>query len=316
MGCTVVLKTAEQTPLSALRLAELVHEAGFPAGVFNVISGFGPTAGAAISEHPDIDKVAFTGSTEVGKIIMRSASGTCKKISLELGGKSPLVINDDADIDAAVAAAQVGVFFNQGQVCTASSRIFVHERIHDKFVDKLVAASKKRTQGNPFKDVSMGPQVSAEQQETVWGYVKAGKREGADCVLGGRKVEENGYFIQPTIFTNVTDDMKIAREEIFGPVMSILKFRTMDEAIKRANKSHYGLAAGIFTRDLNTAIRYANLVKAGTVWVNTYNSFDTAQPFGGFKQSGIGRELGEYALSMYTEPKCVMIKLDDAPVKN
>lgn len=317
MGCTVVLKPAEQTPLSALRLAELVHEAGYPAGVLNVLPGFGPTAGAAIAGHPDIDKVAFTGSTEVGRIVMQAAAkSNLKKCSLELGGKSPLIINDDADIEAAVAAAQVGVFFNQGQVCTASSRIFVHERIYDTFVSKLVAASKKRTQGNPFKDVNMGPQVSAEQQETVWSFIKAGKKEGADCVLGGKRVEEAGYFIQPTIFTNVTDDMKIAREEIFGPVMSILKFKTLDEAIRRANKSMYGLAAGIFTRDLNTALKYANEVKAGTVWINTYNSFDTAQPFGGFKQSGIGRELGEYALELYTEVKTVMIKLNDAPVKN
>jgi aldehyde dehydrogenase (NAD+) len=317
MGCTVVLKPAEQTPLSALRLAELIHEAGYPAGVVNVLPGFGPTAGAAIAGHEDIDKCAFTGSTEVGRIIMMTAAkSNLKRVSLELGGKSPLIIHDDADIDDAVAAAQVGVFFNQGQVCTASSRIFVHERIYDAFVSKLVAASKKRTQGNPFKDVQMGPQVSAEQQETVWNYIKAGKKEGADCVLGGKKVEENGYFIQPTIFTNVTDEMKIAREEIFGPVMSILKFRTLDEAIKRANKSMYGLAAGIFTKDLNVALKYANLVKAGTVWINTYNSFDTAQPFGGFKQSGIGRELGEYALSLYTEVKTVMIKLNEPPVKN
>jgi len=222
----------------------------------------------------------------------------------------------DCDIDAAVAAAQVGVFFNQGQVCTASSRIFVHEKIHDEFVSKLVAASKRRTQGNPFQDVQMGPQVSSEQQDIVWNFIKAGKKDGADCVLGGKKVEEAGYFIQPTIFTNVTDEMKIAREEIFGPVMSILKFRTLDEAIKRANKTIYGLAAGIFTNDLNTALKYASHVKAGTVWVNTYNSFDAAQPFGGFKQSGIGRELGEYALHNYTEVKTVMIKLNEGPVKN
>jgi aldehyde dehydrogenase (NAD+) len=194
--------------------------------------------------------------------------------------------------------------------------MFVHERIYDTFVDKLLQASKRRTQGNPFKDVSMGPQVSAEQQETVWRYIKTGKKEGARCILGGDKLNENGYFIQPTIFTDVTDDMTIAREEIFGPVMSILKFRTLDEAIKRGNKTVYGLAAGIFTRDINTAFKFANQIKAGTVWVNTYNSFDTAQPFGGFKQSGIGRELGEYALELYTEPKTVMIKLPETPVKN
>jgi aldehyde dehydrogenase (NAD+) len=316
MGCTIVLKPAEQTPLTALRLAELIHEAGFPPGVVNVLPGFGPTAGAALASHPDVDKVAFTGSTEVGKIVMETAAkSNMKRVSLELGGKSPLIICEDADIDDAVAAAQVGVFFNQGQVCTASSRIFVHERIYDQFVEKLVAATKRRTQGNPFKDVSMGPQVSAEQQETVWRYIKTGKREGADCVLGGKQIEDNGYFIQPTIFVNVRDEMTIAREEIFGPVMSVLKFRTLDEAIKRGNKSQYGLAAGIFTRDINTAFKFANQIKAGTVWVNTYNSFDTAQPFGGFKQSGLGRELGEYALELYTEVKTVMIKLPEAPVK-
>jgi aldehyde dehydrogenase (NAD+) len=317
MGCTIVLKPAEQTPLSALRLAELIHEAGYPAGCVNVVPGFGPTAGAAIASHKDIDKCAFTGSTEVGKIIMETAAkSNLKRVSLELGGKSPLIINEDADIDAAINAAHVGVFFNQGQVCTASSRIFVHERIHEEFVRKLVDRSRGRTQGNPFKDVQMGPQVSEEQQNTVWKYIKIGKKEGANCVLGGKRVEESGYFIQPTIFTNVTDDMTIAREEIFGPVMSILKFRTLDEAIERSNNSNYGLAAGIFTKDLNTALKYANRVKAGTVWVNTYHSFDTAQPFGGYKMSGTGRELGEYALQLYTEPKTVMIKLNDAPVKN
>jgi aldehyde dehydrogenase (NAD+) len=316
VGCCVVLKPAEQTPLSALRLAELIHEAGYPAGVVNVLPGYGPTAGAAISSHMDIDKVAFTGSTDIGKIVMEAAAkSNLKRCSLELGGKSPLIICDDADIDDAVAAAQVGVFFNQGQVCTASSRIYVQERIYEQFVEKLVAATKKRTQGNGFKDVNMGPQVSAEQQETVWKYIKAGKREGANCVVGGKPVEEAGYFIQPTIFTDVQDDMTIAREEIFGPVMSIMRFRTLDEAIKRANRSHYGLAAGIFSRDINTVFKYANQVKAGTVWVNTYNSFDTAQPFGGFKQSGTGRELGEYALELYTEVKTIMIKLPDAPVK-
>jgi aldehyde dehydrogenase (NAD+) len=316
VGCTIILKPAEQTPLTALRLAELINEAGYPAGVVNVLPGFGPTAGAAIAGHHDIDKVAFTGSTEVGKIIQETAAkSNLKRCSLELGGKSPLIICEDADLEKAVAAAQVGVFFNQGQVCTASSRIYVHERVYDEFVERLVAATKKRSQGNGFKNVNMGPQVSAEQQATVWKYIQCGKREGADCVAGGKPVESEGYFIQPTIFTNVRDDMTIAREEIFGPVMSVMKFRTLDEAIKRANKSNYGLAAGIFSRDVDTIFKYANLVKAGTVWVNTYNSFDAAQPFGGFKQSGTGRELGEYALELYTEVKAIMIKLDHTPVK-
>lgn len=314
-GCCVVLKSAEQTPLSALRLAELVNEAGFPPGVINILSGFGPTAGAALASHPEIDKIAFTGSTEVGKIVMKTAADSMKRVTMELGGKSPLIICDDADIDAAVAAAQVGVFFNQGQVCTASSRIFVQERIYDAFVDKLVTASKKRTQGNGFKDVSMGPQVSDVQQNTVWKYIKEGKREGATCVLGGKRLDEPGFFIQPTIFTNVTDDMVIAKEEIFGPVMSLLKFRTLDEAIKRGNKTNYGLAAGIFSQDINTCLKFASHIKAGTVWINTYNSFDAAQPFGGFKESGIGRELGEYALEAYTQIKAVMIKVPETPVK-
>jgi aldehyde dehydrogenase (NAD+) len=316
LGCCIVLKPAEQTPLTALRLAELIKEAGFPNGVVNVLPGFGPTAGAPLASHPDVDKVAFTGSTEVGKIVMETAAKTMKRVTMELGGKSPLIIHEDADMDAAVAAAQVGVFFNQGQVCTASSRIFVHEKIHDEFVEKLVAATRKRKQGNPFKDVQMGPQVSTEQQQMVWNYVKTGKREGANCVIGGKQVDEPGYFIQPTIFTGVTDDMTIAREEIFGPVMSILKYKDIDEAIRRGNKSQYGLAAGIFSNNINTCFKFANQIKAGTVWVNTYNAFDTAQPFGGFKQSGLGRELGEYALECYTEVKCIMIKLPDQPVKN
>jgi len=314
-GCTVVLKPAEQTPLTALRLAELTVEAGFPPGVINVLPGYGPTAGAAITAHPLINKVAFTGSTEVGKIVMESAARSMKRVTMELGGKSPLIINSDADLDEAVAAAHVGVFFNQGQVCTASSRIFVHEAIHDAFVKKLVDASKKRTQGNPFTDVNMGPQVSDEQQRMVWSYIEAGKQGGAKCALGGEPVSSKGYFIQPTIFTEVKDDMKIAREEIFGPVMSILKFSTLDEVITRANSTHYGLAAGIFTKDINAALKFASLVKAGTVWVNTYHNFDCAQPFGGFKSSGFGRELGEYALASYTEIKTVMIKLPEMPVK-
>lgn len=315
-GNCIVLKPAEQTPLSALRFAELIHEAGFPPGVVNVLPGYGPTAGGAITAHGNIDKVAFTGSTEVGKIVMRAAAADMKKVTLELGGKSPLIICDDADLDAAVAAAQVGVFFNQGQVCTASSRIFVQDTIHDEFVRRLAAASRKRTQGNPFRDVSMGPQVSAEQQKIVWSYIAKGKAEGARCILGGEKINEPGYFIQPTIFTDVQDDMTIAREEIFGPVMSILKFRTLDEAIARGNNTEYGLAAGVFSQNINTCLRFASEIKAGTVWVNTYNAFDTAQPFGGYKLSGLGRELGEYALEMYTEIKTVMIKLNQTPVKN
>jgi aldehyde dehydrogenase (NAD+) len=315
-GCTIILKPAEQTPLTALRLGELLVEAGVPNGVINILPGYGPTAGASITEHPDINKVAFTGSTEVGKLIMAAAAKTLKRVTLELGGKSPLIIHEDADIDAAVAAAQVGVFFNQGQVCTASSRIFVHEKVHDEFVKKLVEASSKRTQGDGFGDVNMGPQVSDEQQKTVLGYIESGKAEGAKCVLGGEKLESTGYFVKPTIFTDVADSMKIAREEIFGPVMSILKFSTIDEAIKRANASCYGLAAGIFSRSIDTSLKCASELQAGTVWVNTYNYFQNSTAFGGFKQSGIGRELGEYSLSNYCEIKTVMIKVSETPVKN
>jgi aldehyde dehydrogenase (NAD+) len=315
-GCVVVLKPAEQTPLTALRLAELIKKAGYPNGVVNVLPGFGPTAGAALASHQDVDKVAFTGSTEVGKIIMElAAKSNLKRVSLELGGKSPLVICDDCDLDAAVAAAQVGIFFNQGQVCTASSRIFVQEGIYDEFVSRFTAAAKKRTQGNGFQDVQMGPQVSEEQFDRINKYIDIGKREGAVAACGGRKGDGPGYFIRPTVFVNVTDNMTIAKEEIFGPVTAVMKFKTLDEAIKRANKSVYGLAAGIFTRDLNTALKYATQVKAGTVWVNTYNSFDAAQPFGGFKQSGNGRELGEGVIELYTEVKSIMIALDERTVK-
>jgi aldehyde dehydrogenase (NAD+) len=309
------LKPAEQTPLSALRLGDLIVEAGFPPGVVNILNGFGPTAGASLAKHRDVDKVAFTGSTEVGHIIMRaSADSNLKKVSLELGGKSPLIICDDADLDKAVVAAANGVFFNMGQVCTASSRIFVHESIYEDFSRRLVEQAKQRKQGDGFGNVDLGPQVSDEQQKIVYGYIEKGKKEGAKLQCGGNKTDK-GYFIEPTIFTDVTDEMTIAKEEIFGPVMSVLKFKDLDEAIKRANNTTYGLAAGIFTRDINRAFKAANQVKAGTFWVNTYNSFDTAQPFGGFKQSGIGRELGEYALQMYTEVKTVMFSLDEAPVK-
>eukprot|EP01060_Flectonema_neradi_P004067 TRINITY_DN1268_c15_g1_i1.p1 TRINITY_DN1268_c15_g1~~TRINITY_DN1268_c15_g1_i1.p1 ORF type:complete len:515 (+),score=146.39 TRINITY_DN1268_c15_g1_i1:52-1596(+) len=311
-GCTMILKPAEQTPLTALRLGELIVAAGFPPGVVNILPGFGPTCGGVLARHMDVDKVGFTGSTSVGHLIMKAAAeSNLKSVSLELGGKSPLVICEDADIDNAVAAAQVGVFFNQGQVCTASSRIFVHEKVHDEFVRKLVAATKKRTQGNPFDDVNMGPQVSKEQFDIVYGYIKKGKEEGANCILGGKKGNDKGYFIQPTIFTGVDDDMTIAKEEIFGPVMSILTYRDFGDVLKRANDTCYGLAAGIFTSDIQKAFRYLDDVKAGTVWINTYNSFDVGQPFGGFKMSGTGRELGPYVMDLYTEVKTVMFKLDN-----
>jgi len=316
MGCTSVLKPAEQTPLTALRLAEYSIAAGFPPGVLNVVCGFGPECGQPLVEHPDVAKVAFTGSTVVGKLIMGVAAKTLKRVTLELGGKSPLIIMDDADITRAVNSAMVGLFFNQGQVCTASSRIFVQEGIHDKFVAAIVGATKQKKQGagtDPTNNI--GPQVSQEQQEIVWSYVEAGIQQGATPVCGGQKHTGPGYFIQPTVFTGVKDDMKIAREEIFGPVMSILKFKTIDEAIERANSTCYGLAAGIISQNVDTLFKFANQVKAGTVWLNTYNSFDHAQPFGGFKNSGIGRELGEYGLASYTEVKTIMLALDSTPIK-
>jgi len=314
-GCVVILKPAEQTPLTALRLGELIVEAGFPPGVVSILPGFGPTAGAALAKHMDVDKVAFTGSTEVGHIVMRSsADSNLKKVSLELGGKSPLIICDDADMDKAVVTAANGVFFNMGQVCTASSRLFVQEGIYDEFCKRLVEQGKARKQGDGFSDVDLGPQVSDEQQDRVFGYIEKGKAEGAKLQCGGGRGKK-GYFIEPTIFTDVTDEMTIAKEEIFGPVMSVLKFKTLDEAIERANKTSYGLAAGIFTRDFSKAYKAANMIKAGTFWVNTYNAFDCAQPFGGFKMSGNGRELGEYALQLYTEVKTIMIAVDDAPIK-
>jgi aldehyde dehydrogenase (NAD+) len=317
LGNTVVLKPAEQTPLSALRLGELIIEAGYPAGVCNIIPGFGPTAGARISGHPDINKVAFTGSTEVGHLIMKAAAETnLKRVSLELGGKSPFIICADADVDKAAATAAAGIFFNMGQVCTASSRVFVHESIHDEFVAKVKANAEGRNVG-PGKLLTsdQGPLVSQEQHERVLGYIAKGKAEGATCLTGGERALNEGYFVKPTVFTGVTDSMTIAKEEIFGPVVSVLKFKDIDEVIERANKTSFGLAAGVFTRDINTAFKFSSFVEAGTVWVNCWNVFDSANPFGGFKESGLGRELGEAGLAAYTESKTVVIALEQPLIK-
>ncbi|MCS6850411.1 MAG: aldehyde dehydrogenase family protein [Gemmataceae bacterium] len=310
-GCTVVLKPAEQTPLTALRVAELAQEAGFPDGVINVVPGYGPTAGAAISEHMDVDKVAFTGETTTGQIIMQAAArSNLKRVSLELGGKSPNVVFADADLDAAIEGAYFGLFFNQGQCCCAGSRLFVEEAIHDQFVDKMLKKAKSRKVGNPFDlTTEQGPQVSQEQMDRILGYIDAGKKEGAELLCGGNRLGTKGYFIEPTVFDNVSDSMKIAREEIFGPVMSILRFKDIDEVIQRGNQTHYGLAAAVWTRDITKAHRIANSYRAGTVWVNCYDVFDAAAPFGGFKMSGFGRELGEYALELYTEVKTVYVRL-------
>ncbi len=312
-GCTVVLKPAEQTPLTALRIAELAMEAGFPPGVINVVPGFGPTAGAAIASHPDVDKVAFTGSTEVGKLIMKAAAETnLKRITLELGGKSPNIIFADADIETAAKFAYGALFFNMGQCCCAGSRLFVEDKAYDQTMDIVAAQAKEQVVGDPFdRATTQGPQVSQEQFDTILGYIDSGKREGARCVTGGNRLDRAGYFIEPTIFDNVADEMRIAQEEIFGPVLSVLKFSDVDEAIRRGNKSMYGLAAGVWTRDITKANRVAAALKAGTVWINCYDAFDVTVPFGGFKMSGIGRELGEYALDNYTEVKAVVTALGE-----
>jgi aldehyde dehydrogenase (NAD+) len=289
----------------------LIVEAGFPEGVVNLVPGFGPTAGAAIARHMDVDKVAFTGSTEVGRLIMEaSAKSNLKKITLELGGKSPNIIFADTDLDEAVEGAHLGLFSNQGQVCCAGSRVFVEERIYDQFVEKSVARARKRTVGDPSDPkTEQGPQVDQAQFDRVMGYIDSGRDEGATLACGGNRVGDRGYFIEPTVFVDVQDEMKIAREEIFGPVMSIIPFKNLEDVIARANRTIYGLAAGVWTRDIKKAHAIANSVRAGTVWVNCYNILDTRAPFGGFKQSGTGRELGEYGLQQYTEVKTVIIRL-------
>jgi aldehyde dehydrogenase (NAD+) len=310
-GNTVVMKPAEQTPLSALRIGELLLEAGYPEGVVNILPGFGPTAGAALARHMDVDKVAFTGSTEVGRLIMTAAAqSNLKRVTLELGGKSPNIIFADTDLDAAVEGAHMGIFVNQGQSCCAGSRVFVEEKIYEQFVEKSVARAAKRRVGDPLDPTTdQGPQVDQSQFDRIMGYIETGRTEGATLACGGERVGNRGYFIRPTVFADVEDDMTIAREEIFGPVMSVIAFKDVDEAIARANNTDYGLAAGVWTSDIKKAHAVANGVRAGTVWVNCYHVLDTRAPFGGFKQSGMGRELGEYALHEYTEVKTVTLKL-------
>jgi aldehyde dehydrogenase (NAD+) len=311
-GCTMVLKPAEQTPLTALRVAALAQDAGIPDGVINIVPGFGPTAGAALSSHTDVDKVAFTGEYTTGQIIMEAAAkSNLKRVTLELGGKSPNVVFADADLDAAIEGAYFGLFFNQGQCCCAGSRLFVEDKVYDQVVDKLVQRAKKQKVGDPFDaDTTQGPQVSQEQFDRIMGYIDAGKKEGAKLLTGGKRCGEKGFFIEPTVFTDVKDEMKIAKEEIFGPVMNILRFKDADEVIRRGNQTFYGLAAAVWTRDIKKAHRIANSLRAGTVWINCYDVFDAAAPFGGFKMSGIGRELGEYCLQNYTEVKTVYVNLD------
>jgi aldehyde dehydrogenase (NAD+) len=310
-GNTVVLKPAEETPLSALRIGELILEAGFPEGVVNILPGLGPTAGAAIARHMDIDKVAFTGSTETGRLILEAAAkSNLKRVTLELGGKSPNIVFADTDLDEAVEGAHIGIFSNQGQVCCAGSRVFVEDSIYDRFLEKSVTRAQSRVLGDPFDPkTEQGPQVNQAQFEKVLGYIESGKAEGAHLACGGERFGNKGYFIQPTVFSSVDDKMKIAREEIFGPVMSVMRFRDVGEAIERANDTVYGLSAGVWTRDIRKATAVANGIRAGTVWVNCYNVLDTRAPFGGFKLSGIGRELGEYGLQQYSEVKTVIVGL-------
>jgi len=309
-GCTLVFKPAEQTPLTALHIASLSKEAGFPKGVINVITGHGPTAGGAIASHPEIRKVAFTGSTEVGKLILRaSAESNLKKVSLELGGKSPLVVFDDVELDEAVLIAHNAIFANHGQNCCAGSRTFVHERIYDQFVRKAVELARNRRVGNPFeKGIEQGPQIDDELFNKVLSYIDFGKKDGAKLECGGKRLGSEGFFIEPTVFSNVTDDNRIARDEIFGPVQSILRFKTIEEVIERANRTPYGLAAGVLTKNIDNALTFASEVEAGSVWINCYDAVVPQAPFGGYKQSGFGRELGEDGLEPYLETKTVTIR--------
>jgi aldehyde dehydrogenase (NAD+) len=309
-GNTIVMKPAEQTPLTALRIGELAIEAGFPAGVINLINGFGETAGAALVGHPDVDKIAFTGHVDTAKIIQRQAAETLKRTTFELGGKSPNVIFADADMDDAVAGAFHAIYFHGGQCCTAGSRLFVEQKIHQEFVERLAEKSKERKIGDPLDPkTEQGPQVSKEQLDKILGYIDLGQKQGATLMTGGHRVGDKGFFVEPTIFDNVKDDMAIAKDEIFGPVVSVLPFKSLDEVLPRANNTTYGLAAAIWTKDIDKAHLFAKQVKAGTVWVNCYHVVDTTTPFGGFKMSGQGRENGEAALEHYTETKTVTVKL-------
>ena len=311
-GCTIVLKPAEQTPLTTLRFGELAVEAGLPAGVLNIVTG-GPETGKAIVSHAGIDKIAFTGSTAVGKEIMRGAADTLKRLTLELGGKSPNIVFADSDIDNAVKGAINGIFYGKGEVCNAGSRLFVENKVRDEFLEKLVGRAKKMQPADPLDPKTrLGAIVSQEQMQTVLSYVEAGKKEGAKLIAGGNRVSVDGgkgFFLEPTIFGEVTNDMKIAQEEIFGPVLATLSFEDVDQVIDLANRNQYGLAAAVWTRDVKKAHNVSRQLRAGTVWINTYGLMDAALPFGGYKSSGFGRELGKHAIEHYTEVKTVWLNM-------
>jgi aldehyde dehydrogenase (NAD+) len=309
-GCTVVLKPAEQTPLTALRLAHLAQEAGFPDGVINVVPGDGPNAGAALVKHPGVDKIAFTGEYKTAQVIMADAAATLKRLTFELGGKSPNIVFADADLDAAVAGAHAALYFNHGQCCCAGSRLFVEGKVYDRVVAGLAERNRTYHVGDPFDpQTEQGPLVDRAQFDKTMYYIGQGKSQGARCVTGGERHGDRGYFVEPTLFTEVSDTMKIAREEIFGPVLSVLRFSDIDEVAQRANATFYGLAAGIWTRDVKKAHYLASKIRAGTIWVNCYNVLDAGTPFGGFKMSGIGRELGQQGIEAYTELKTVTMGL-------
>jgi acyl-CoA reductase-like NAD-dependent aldehyde dehydrogenase len=309
-GNTVVLKPAAITPLTTLRLAELIEEAGLPPGVLNIVSGSGATVGTAMAEHPDIDKISFTGSTAVGRQILQASTGNMKKVTLELGGKSPNIIFPDADLDRAVAAAVDTTCKNSGQICSAGTRLFVHESLHDEVSERVSRLAATYKVGSPFEaDTKLGPLISQRQMEEVLSYVDAGREEGAQLTQGGARVGELGYFVQPTIFSGVSNAMKIAREEIFGPVLSIIAFKDEDDAVLKGNDTIYGLAAAVWTRDVSRAHRVARALKAGRVWINTYAEGDAVMSFGGYKQSGYGREMGAESIEGFTQTKSVLMRL-------
>ncbi|XP_023515646.1 aldehyde dehydrogenase family 2 member C4-like [Cucurbita pepo subsp. pepo] len=314
-GCTMIVKPAEQTPLSALFYAHLAKLAGIPDGVLNVVTGYGPTAGSSLASHMDIDKVSFTGSTKVGRLIMQAASASnLKQVSLELGGKSPLLIFDDADINKAVDLALLAIFYNKGEICVAGSRVLVQEGIYDEFVKKISEKAKSWVVGDPFDPkVNYGPQVDKKQLDKILMYIEHGKREGATLVTGGKRIGEVGYYVEPTIFTDVKEDSLIAQDEIFGPVLSVIKFKTIEEGIRSANNTKYGLAAGIVTNNIDIANTVSRSIRAGTIWLNCYFAFDSSCPFGGYKASGFGRDSGMQAIHKYLQTKAVVTPLVNSP---